>query len=89
MLLLIYGGKDKGKGSVKVMLSLCLIDETPRRDDAQRSGCIRVCPLFLPSAQDRGEWSASRPANLSTGKHPRYPFCRRLGVAQSWLGHYG
>jgi hypothetical protein len=45
---------------------------------------------FLTSAVGRGVWSASRPGRaLPTGKHPRYPLYRRLGVPQSWSGHRG
>jgi hypothetical protein len=47
------------KRTVKVKLSLALISYALRHEDAWRSG--GTVPLFLASAPDGGEWSASRP----------------------------
>jgi hypothetical protein len=41
-----------------------------------RSGGI--APLNLTSALDGGEWSASHPTALPSGREPRYPLDRRL-----------
>jgi hypothetical protein len=50
-------------------------------DFLDRSGDI--APLFLTSALDGGEWSASRPCRfIPRGKSPRYPLDRRLGGPQ-------
>jgi hypothetical protein len=49
-----------------------------------------IAPLFLTSAADGGEWSASCPGRLSSwGKNPRYPLHMRPSGPQSRPGHCG
>jgi hypothetical protein len=46
--------------------------------------------LFLTSALDEGEWSASRHSRaLPPGNNRQYPLDRRLGGPQSWSGLRG
>jgi hypothetical protein len=46
--------------------------------------------IFLTSALDGGEWSASRPGRCTPGKRaPRYPFDRKLGGPQNRAGRHG
>jgi hypothetical protein len=46
--------------------------------------------VFLTSALDGGEWSASRPGRFTPGgKSLRYPLERRLDGPQSWSERYG
>jgi len=39
--------------------------------------------MFLISALDGGEWSASRPSHFTPGRSPRYSLDRRLSGPQS------
>jgi hypothetical protein len=48
-----------------------------------------VIHIFLTSALDGGEWSASLPGRFTPGKEPRYPLDRRLGGPQSRSGRRG
>jgi hypothetical protein len=48
-----------------------------------------ITPLFLTSALEGGEWSASRPGRFTPGKSPRYPLDRRLGGPQNRPGCSG
>jgi hypothetical protein len=47
----------------------------------RESGC--TAPLFLTSALDGSEWTASRPWNLPQGKHFQVPTVRRI---KGWVG---
>jgi hypothetical protein len=49
---------------VKVKLSLCVINETPRHEDVWERGDI--APPFLTSALDGGQRSASRPGRFTS-----------------------
>jgi hypothetical protein len=51
---------------LKLMLSLCLINQAPRQEHIWGSGS--VAPQFLNSALDRGEWSPSRPGHFISGE---------------------
>jgi hypothetical protein len=52
--------------TVKVKLSLCLINSALCHEDIWGSGGI--APPFLTSALDGGEWSASRPCRFTPGE---------------------
>jgi hypothetical protein len=67
-------------------MSLCSIYPQMYNLKNFRSGGI--APLFLTSALDTGEWSASRPSHFTPrGNSPQYPLVRRLGGPKSWCGH--
>jgi hypothetical protein len=69
---------------MKVNLSLCLINYTPRHEDVWGSGGI-VSP-FLTSATDGGEWLASSTGHFNSGKRaPRHKLRvdRKLAGPQS------
>jgi hypothetical protein len=51
--------------NIKVKLSLCVINKTPRHEDASGSG--DTVPPFLTSVLDGGEWSASRSGHFISG----------------------
>jgi hypothetical protein len=51
------------RGEKRVKLSLCLTNYAPRHGDVWGSGGID--PLFLTSALDGGEWSASHPGRFT------------------------
>jgi hypothetical protein len=68
-----------------VKFSLCVINQASCHEDVSGSGCID--PLFLTSALDVGEWSASRPFRfIPQGNRPRYPLDIRLGGVHSRPG---
>jgi hypothetical protein len=47
----------------------------------------RYSSTFLTSANDEGEWSATRPSRFTPwGKSPQYPLDRRLGRLQEKYG---
>jgi hypothetical protein len=64
---------------VKIKLSQRLINETLYHEDVWGSGGI--VPLFLASAPDGGEWSASRPGRFTPGE--RAPGTAWIG---GWVG---
>jgi hypothetical protein len=54
----------------------------------RRSGGI--APIFLTSALDAGEWSATRRCSFTPqGRSPQYPLDRRLGGPRSRSGRRG
>jgi hypothetical protein len=70
------------------MLSLCLINQAPRHEDAWESKGI--APPFLTPALDGSEWSTSRFGPFTPGGNRlRYPLYRRLGGPQSLSGRCG
>jgi hypothetical protein len=48
-----------------------------------------IAPLFLTSALDGGEWSATCPCCFTPGGSPQYPLDRRLSGPQNQSGHCG
>jgi hypothetical protein len=71
-----------------VKLSLRLINEAPRHEDVWGNGGITS--LFLTSALDGGEWSASHPLSLYPWRNsPRYQSDKRLGGPHSCSGLNG
>jgi hypothetical protein len=78
-----------GRGlKVEVKFSLCVINQASCHEDV--SGSESIDPLFLTSAPDGGQWSASRPFRfIPQGTRPRYPLDRRLGGVHSRSGRCG
>jgi hypothetical protein len=66
---------------------LYLINQALCHEDIWGSGGITR--PFLASAQDRGEWSASRPCRFTPGENPLHPSDRKLGGPQRRSGHCG
>jgi hypothetical protein len=78
----------------EVKFPLGLTNLTRSHGDVWGSGGIS--PLFLTSALDGAEWSASRACNRTLGRNPpppppppQCPMYRRLIVPQRWSWRYG
>jgi hypothetical protein len=73
---------------VKLTFSLFLINLAPHNEDVWVRGGI--APLFLISALDGGEWSASRPCHFTPEETVRgIHWEMRVSVPQSQSGRFG
>jgi hypothetical protein len=71
-----------------VKISLCLINYVLCHEDIWVTGVIS--PSFLISAQDGGEWSASRPGHFNPGgRETQVPTEQKAGWASGHSGCYG
>jgi hypothetical protein len=66
---------------LRVKMSLCLVNYSPRHEDIWGSGYI--FPPFLTAALDEGDWLATRPSRFTPEEIPLYALDRWLGGPQN------